>query len=77
MWAWPGTRHGLNFVQSALEPTQEPVQCMLTVRVTGPLFVAFMLLPQRSCLLALVGPFSLPSHSLHPMLQPTKNYKQV
>ena len=69
-----GARHGLNFVQSASEPASA---ARLTVRVAGSLFVAFMPLPQRSILLGLEGPLSPPSHSLHPIVQPTENHKQV
>jgi hypothetical protein len=46
-------------------------------RLLGSLFVALMPLPQRSTLLGLVVPLSPPSHSLHPMEQPTDIHRQV
>ena len=63
-----------HLVQSSSEPA---LAARLMVRCAGSLFVAFMPLPQRSFLLGLEGPWSPPSHSLHPIVHPTLNHKQV
>jgi hypothetical protein len=69
--ALPGARHGLKRVQSSSEPA---TASRLTVRRCGSLTVAFMPLPQRSLTLGFAPPWSPPSHSLQPMVQPTENH---
>merc|ERR1712048_26643 len=70
--ALPGARHGLNFVQSSLEPAKAS---RLMVRWSGLLTVAFMPLLQRSFTLGFAPPVAPPSGSLQPMLVPTVNHR--